>query len=64
MTRDRPAYFFAASFGAAAGCLLLQTLATMITMRGLPDEYRTLITGAVILTFAAADALARRGERG
>lgn len=49
--------------GAAAGCLLLQTLATMITMRGLPDEYRTLITGAVILTFAAADALARRGER-
>lgn len=49
--------------GAAAGCLLLQTLATMITMRGLPDEYRTLITGAVILTFAAADALARRSER-
>jgi ribose transport system permease protein len=49
--------------GAAAGCLLLQTLATLITMSGFPDEYRTLITGAVILTFASADALARRGER-
>lgn len=49
--------------GAAAGCLLLQTLGTVITMRGWPDEYRTLITGAVILVFAAADALARRGER-
>ncbi len=49
--------------GAAAGCLLLQSLATMITTAGLPDEYRTLVAGSVILTFAAADALARRGER-
>lgn len=49
--------------GAAAGCLLLQSLATLITMSGFPDEYRTLVTGAVILTFAAADALARRSER-
>lgn len=49
--------------GAAAGCLLLQTLATLITMSGFPDEYRTLVSGAVILTFAAADALARRSER-
>ncbi len=49
--------------GAAAGCLLLQSLATLITMSGFPDEYRTLVTGAVILIFAAADALARRSER-
>ncbi len=49
--------------GAAAGCLLLQSLATLITMSGFPDEYRKLVTGAVILVFAAADALARRSER-
>jgi ribose transport system permease protein len=49
--------------GAAAGCLLLQALRTQITMSGFPEEYRTLATGLVILTFAAADALARRGER-
>lgn len=46
--------------GAAAGCLLLQALGTWITIRGLQDEYRSLVTGAVILTFAAADALRRR----
>jgi ribose transport system permease protein len=46
--------------GAAAGCLLLQALGTWITIRGLQDEYRSLVTGAVILTFAAADALARK----
>jgi ribose transport system permease protein len=50
--------------GAAAGCLLLQALRTQITMSGFPEEYRTLVTGLVILIFAAADALARRGERG
>ena len=49
--------------GAAAGCLLLQALRTQITMSGFPDEYRTLVTGVVILIFAAADALARRNER-
>ncbi|WP_165221003.1 ABC transporter permease [Aquisphaera insulae] len=49
--------------GAAAGCLLLQALRTQITMSGSPEEYRTLITGIVILVFAAADALARRNER-
>lgn len=49
--------------GAAAGALLLQALRTQITMSGFPDEYRTFITGLVILTFAAADALARRDER-
>ncbi len=49
--------------GAAAGCLLLQALRTQITMSGFPEEYRTLATGIVILTFAAADALARRNER-
>lgn len=49
--------------GAAAGCLLLQALRTQITMSGFPEEYRTLVTGAVILIFAAADALARRQER-
>ena len=32
-------------------------------MSGFPEEYRTLVTGLVILTFAAADALARRSER-
>jgi ribose transport system permease protein len=50
--------------GAAAGCLLLQALRTQITMSGFPEEYRTLVTGVVILVFAAADALARRNERG
>jgi ribose transport system permease protein len=49
--------------GAAAGCLLLQALRTQITMSGFPEEYRTLVTGVVILIFAAADALARRNER-
>ncbi|MDG3006207.1 ABC transporter permease [Paludisphaera mucosa] len=49
--------------GAAAGCLLLQALRTQITMSGFPEEYRTFVTGLVILTFAAADALARRNER-
>ncbi len=49
--------------GAALGCLLLQALGTYITMSGFPDEYRSLATGGVILTFAAADALARRGAR-
>ena len=48
--------------GAAAGCLLLQALRTQITMSGFPEEYRTLVTGIVILIFAA-DALARRNER-
>jgi ribose transport system permease protein len=32
-------------------------------MSGFPEEYRTMVTGLVILHFAAADALARRGER-
>ena len=50
--------------GAAAGCLLLQALRTEITMSGFPEEYRTLVTGIVILIFAAADALTRRNERG
>lgn len=45
--------------GAAAGCLLLQALGTWITIRGFQDEYRSLLTGAVILTFAAVDALGR-----
>ncbi len=49
--------------GAAAGCLLLQSLSNLINLSGFPDEYSTLVTGAVILTFAAADALVRRGER-
>ncbi len=40
--------------GAAAGCLLLQALRTQITMSGFPEEYRTLVTGVVILIFAAA----------
>ena len=48
--------------GAAAGCLLLQALRTPITMSGFSEEYRTLVTGIVILIFAAA-ALARRNER-
>jgi ribose transport system permease protein len=49
--------------GAAGGCLLLQALRSWITIRGLQDEYRSLVTGAVILTFAAADAIARRRSR-
>jgi len=49
--------------GAALGCLLLQALGTYITMSGFPDEYRSLATGGVILTFAAADAMARRGSK-
>lgn len=48
--------------GAAVGCLLLQALAMCFTMNGLPGEYTSLATGAVILTFAAADALARRSD--
>ena len=32
-------------------------------MNGFPEEYRTLVTGIVILIFAAAG-LARRNERG
>jgi hypothetical protein len=48
--------------GAAAGCLLHQALRTQITMSGFPGEYRTLVTGIVILIFAV-DALARRNER-
>ena len=48
--------------GAAFGCLLLQSLATLITMSGFPDEFRTLVTGQVILVFAAADALSRSRE--
>jgi len=51
------------ALGAAAGCLLLQALRTQITMSGFPEEYRTFVTGLVILVFAAADALARRNER-
>jgi ribose transport system permease protein len=50
--------------GAMAGALLLQTLTTQITMSGFPDAYRSLVTGLVILTFASADALARRSSRG
>jgi ribose transport system permease protein len=49
--------------GAAAGALLLEALRTRITMGDLPDEYRTIITGGVILLFAAADAMARRPGR-
>ncbi len=46
--------------GAAFGCILLKALGSWITFRGFPDEYRGLITGAVILLFAGTDALARR----
>ena len=42
--------------GAAVGCLLLQSLGTWITMSGFPDEYRSLVTGGVILVFVAVDA--------
>ncbi len=48
--------------GAALGCLLLQALSNLIGLSGFPDEYSTLATGLVILTFAAVDALARRNE--
>jgi ribose transport system permease protein len=48
--------------GAAFGCLVLQALSSYITIRGFPDEFRSLATGAVILVFAAADALARRAR--
>ncbi len=48
---------------AAGGCLLLQALRTQITMSGFPEEYRTLVTGIVILIFAAAAALALWHER-
>jgi ribose transport system permease protein len=40
-----------------------EALRTQITMSGLPKEYRTLVTGVVVLIFAAADALASRNER-
>ncbi len=50
--------------GAVGGVLLLQALALLITVSNVDDEYRTIITGAVILTFAATDAMAaRRGRR-
>jgi ribose transport system permease protein len=32
-------------------------------MSGFPEEYRTLVTGIVILIFAAAAALTRRNDR-
>ncbi len=46
--------------GAAVGCLLLNALGLYISMSLFPSEYRNLATGAVLLTFAASDALARR----
>ena len=49
--------------GAAWGCFLLKTIETIITIRGTNDNYRLLITGALILTFAATDAWSRRGRR-
>jgi ribose/xylose/arabinose/galactoside ABC-type transport system permease subunit len=49
--------------GAVAGVLILQALALLITMSGFPDEYRSIVTGGVILAFAALDALARRPGR-
>jgi len=45
--------------GAAAGGLLLQALSNLINLSNFPDEYSTLITGAVILIFAAVDAVTR-----
>ncbi len=48
--------------GAACGCLLLQALDTCLTMNRFPAEYHNLATGAVILTFAAVDALAGRSS--
>ena len=47
---------------AAVGALVLQALGLCITMNGLPDEYRGIATGAVLLTFAAVDALARKSR--
>lgn len=49
--------------GAAGGCFLLKTIETIITIRGANDNYRLLITGALILAFAATDSWARRGTR-
>jgi ribose transport system permease protein len=49
--------------GAAAGCLMLKTIETVITLRGLDDQYRSLVTGLLILIFAATDAWSRRGMR-
>jgi ribose transport system permease protein len=49
--------------GAAAGCILLQSLDNLIVRSGFPDEYRSLVVGGVILIFAAADAMSRRGLR-
>jgi ribose transport system permease protein len=46
--------------GATSGAIVLQALALCITMRGLPDEFRSLATGSVLLLFATVDALARR----
>ena len=39
---------------AQGGCLLLQALGTWITIRGLQDEYRSIVTGAVILISVSA----------
>jgi ribose/xylose/arabinose/galactoside ABC-type transport system permease subunit len=50
--------------GAAAGALLLQGLGTWITMRGLADQYRSLMIGGVLLAFAAAEAVGRTRGRG
>lgn len=49
--------------GAAAGCLMLKTIETIITLRGLDDQYRSLVTGLLILVFAASDSWSRRGQR-
>lgn len=49
-------------WGAGAGCVLLQALSQLLNQSGFPDEYSTVATGGVILTFAAADALARRAR--
>jgi ribose transport system permease protein len=49
--------------GAALGCLLLQALSNLIGLGRMPDEYSSLVTGAVILVFALTDALARRESR-
>lgn len=49
--------------GAVGGVLILQALALLITMSGFPDQYRGIVTGGVILTFAALDAQARQPRR-
>jgi ribose/xylose/arabinose/galactoside ABC-type transport system permease subunit len=49
--------------GAAGGCLLLQALGTWISISGFRDEYRQIVTGGVILVFAAVDAVARQRRR-